>query len=209
MKAWNCGGGYTLARGTFSQSGECVQLVDSYSGTTLEYRYDGDFLVPLSWPAELNNGEIGGPPCRLHFGSYQNPQPEEKAILAETPVSIDQLRLGMRREEVIARKGRPAQIIHGYWGYGEGLRVRFSPQGTVIGVAGNHLWQQGHQLAVSNLEQTGKLFGDRLQFRDRLHAEAPPFGLTLLFRNGFRDEDCLLGELRLGDIPNPGFTSNY
>lgn len=205
---WSCGGSNTVARGPYVQLGCTVYLDDEYSGKQLVYSLSDlgnkPTLKPIGQLKSIKRWTLDP----LTFRGRLQPSPT-KVPLSDLPVAICGVVCGMDKQEVKRTLGHPPDVRGPYWGYADGLRIRFGADNRVIGVAGNQLWQGDHWVNLEDREQVVQLFGSRLVFPDGRHRGiAAQFGLTILFQYAKKDEDCSIGELQMGDIPNPGFISN-
>lgn len=165
---WSCGGSNTVARGPYVQVGCTVYLDDEYSGKQLVYSLSDlgnkPTLKPIGQLKSIKRWTLDP----LSFRGRLQPRPKQQP-LNDLPMTICRVSLGMSKVEVKTMLGHPVDVRGAYWGYSDGLRLRFGADNRVIGVAGNQLWQDEHSVQLEDREQVMQLFGSRLAFPNGRH----------------------------------------
>ena len=201
FRLYTCGDGEpsTVALGEYAQHGDEVLLHDERTGRPIVYHLSGQQLIPAEPGAYGGRG-------KLESLEYKGPLVDlpHSPELTSSPMSICGIRCGMSKDQVEQLLGKPRLTKETRFWYQGDCEVRYDGEDRVIGVAGYQVYQDGHPVVTSDVEQLKQLFGPRLnaeRYKESVIDEE--FGLT--FITARRDtQKWVVVVAQLGDMPHPG-----
>lgn len=188
-----------VAIGEYAQHGDEVLLHDERTGQPIVYHLSGQKLIPAEPGTYGGRGKLE--PLEFIETLVDLPHSPE---LTSSPMTICGIRCGMSKDQVEQILGKPRFKNNAGFKYQDECEVRYNSEDRVVGVRGYQVYQDGHPVITSDVEQLKQLFGPRLKaerYKESVIDEE--FGLTFITARRAAEKWGVV-VAQLGDMPHPG-----